>query len=88
MRADEVFQIGDRVMVSHLTRNKNRNLSDGDCGTVVGFYSTTAVCVRWDKNIGGHACGGRCENGFGWNVCLEEIEPEPLPAPVDADLFL
>ena len=30
--------------------------------------------MRWDKNIGGHDCGGKCERGYGWNVYVKDIK--------------
>lgn len=65
------FNVGDRV---EATRKIGR-IKCGEIGTVcaeeldVGMY----VRVRWDRHVGGHDCGGHCEEGYGFNVAPEYL---------------
>lgn len=36
------------------------------------------IGVKWDKNVSGHDCDGRCEYGFGWWVDATSIELDDL----------
>ena len=41
----------------------------GDIGTVLWVPDNVAddIRIRWDNYLDGHTCGGRCEDGHGWN---------------------
>ena len=69
------FNVGDRV---EATRKIGR-IKCGETGTVcaeeldVGMY----VRVRWDRNVGGHSCGGHCEQGRGSILSLDILPLYP-----------
>ena len=60
------FNVGDRV---EATRKIGR-IKCGETGTVCAeeLDIDKYVRVRWDRNIGGHSCGGHCEQGYGFNL--------------------
>ena len=72
------FMVGDRVQA----KNKRGPILPGDTGTVCAEELDTGRFVRvcWDKNVGGHSCGGRCKRGFGFN-----LEPEALELVCDIE---
>ena len=61
------FQVGDRIQAAIDHPDGNKVILCGDCGTVLVNFDGR-LKVQWDKDVGGHTCGGRCENGHGWNV--------------------
>ena len=66
------FKIGDRVRV-----NGDRFRPDviGEIGTVRKINeSGKSVGVEFDKNINGNSLSGNCEDGYGWNVDIENLE--------------
>lgn len=67
-----IYKIGDIVMLNIAIHDSNYSLHMGDVGTVVGVFQNVrgipCVNVDWGRDIGGHACGGKCPDGHGWNV--------------------
>lgn len=73
------FHIGDRVCASKGRPDGNDSISAGDAGTVCIIGKGGArIGVKWDKNVSGHDCDGRCEYGFGWWVDATSIELDDL----------
>lgn len=75
------FRIGDRVQATKNAPEENGNIHKGDQGTICFIERNKFIGVEWDKNVHGHDCGGKCENGHGWKVwesdlCLIEEEAE------------
>ena len=74
------FNIGDRVVSTVSRPSGNQTIVVGFAGTVCTIRD--GIGVRWDEPIeGGHTCysGGEthCEDGYGWWVREDQIEPEP-----------
>lgn len=47
----------------------------GMTGTVLDEVSDDgAVYVEWDEDVGGNDCDGRCKEGCGWQVDVDDIE--------------
>ena len=88
-----LFKIGDRVrcIVDH--PGDNRDLYDGETGTVCNIEQLTPhIGVCWDvKPSGGHGCDGHCEFGYGWYVYEHEIailrENPELIAPTEEEFL-
>ncbi|MDX1279240.1 hypothetical protein [Oceanihabitans sediminis] len=64
------MKVGDRVtLVKHVGVGKI-----GDTGTIIYYHDSDYISVKWDRNIGGHDCDGKCKQGYGWNVTQREIK--------------
>lgn len=69
------FKPGDRVkIIGREWDHFSRNLKIGDTGTILSRYDDTKWNIKFDKNFGGHTCGGECEDGYG--QYLDEIDLE------------
>ena len=71
-----MFQKGDIVQLTE--QIGKLGLYIGSTGTVVGIEPGTGLTrVRWDldrPNRGFHSCGGKCDQGYGFNVRAEYLE--------------
>lgn len=67
------FMIGDRVAATRHAPAAKYTILANDCGTVCLIDRDGMVGVRWDKNVQGHTCGGRCEAGHGWKVWPRDL---------------
>lgn len=67
------FKEGDRVVRIRVTND--RNMVEGATGTVV-VSDRYITGVYWDEKppFGGHTCGGKCEDGYGWNVPTRDLD--------------
>ena len=70
------FKVGDRVVRTAVTSDVN--MSIGATGTFLGQfdgYIGAVAQVRWDEKppYGGHDCGGKCEEPYGWNVPIKDL---------------
>lgn len=77
------FSVGDRVVCTVNHPDGHKAIVIGTTGTVVGLETCRAK-VRWDFSVPqgqSHSCGGRCENGYGWNVFFDDIEFEGSSLP-------
>jgi len=59
-------------------------LAKGETGIIVDEtlvdHPSTRAWTRWDNyNSNLHNSGGRCENGHGWAVSVDEVELETEP---------
>jgi len=63
------FKAGDRVAVISVTGRGKYEI--GDTGTVL--EENDIPRIRFDRNIGGHNCGGLCESGHGWAVYEDRL---------------
>lgn len=70
------FHVGQRVKVTCNIGNIGFNK---EVGTIISTLSplTASYGVSFDRNVGGHSCGGKCPNGHGWWL------PPSVLAPVD-----
>lgn len=91
------FNIGDCVVCIVDNPDDNSSITIGSTGVVLHCdpprdgHESYLVDVRWDYDVGGHTCGGRCQQGFGWTVFATDIEPEKeytLPDMEDVDSLL
>ena len=60
------YHVGQRVEVTCSIGNIGFNK---DVGTIVVPQSPVTnkyLGVSFDRNVGGHSCGGKCPNGHGW----------------------
>lgn len=59
------FHVGQRVKV---TCNLGAIRLKEEFGTIIATQSplTASYGVSFDRNVGGHSCGGKCPNGHGW----------------------
>ena len=68
------FEIGDRVQILVDHPYENPDIVSGDIGTVCEVVGGI-VGVRFDYRIsGGHTCDGNCEDGYGWQMFVRELE--------------
>lgn len=82
------FKVGDRIQAAIDYPGGNSLILRGDYGTVLTNVNGR-LRVRWDKYVHGHACGGRCENGHGWNVSASEMMlSDEFTETVDVSEFL
>ena len=69
-----MFRVGDRVaLTNNVYVREGFHLETGDTGTVcnIARLAPLDIGVRWDRGGGKppfHACGGACEDGYGWWV--------------------
>ena len=66
------FHVGDRVLCVANAPDGNTSVYDLT-GTVVDVDGLD-IGVCWDGPVGGHDCGGRCKEGYGWYVRGADIE--------------
>lgn len=72
-----MLEIGDRV---RLIKNFPGNIQDlyaGDEGTIVDLRNDWGfpwASIRFDRYVDGHDCGGKCEDGYGWNIDVNDVE--------------
>lgn len=60
------FHVGQRVEVTCRIGDIEFNK---DVGTIVALQSPITnkyYGVSFDRNVGGHSCGGKCPSGHGW----------------------
>ena len=68
--------VGARVSLNRDHPDNNRSLVSGDVGTIVNRSAISGLLyVEWDKDCGGHDCGGNAKSGHGWNVDLRDVNP-------------
>ena len=84
------FSIGDRVIVTHSYDGNEKIV--GMCGVVIEREKLGGkrYAVRFDEDVDGHSCGGRCADGRGWWVPGQYLEPEcdeSIPVPSFDDMF-
>lgn len=76
---EDIFQIGDRVISTTNAPDGNQHITIGAAGTICQTYTRDGIVlfygVRWDDNVNGHTCCGVCEDGYGWDMFAEQIEP-------------
>ena len=91
------FKEGDRVVCLVDRLRGSVRVNKGSTGTVCTDEregSSGRVRIRWDYFVGGHSCGGFCEEGFGLNAedyeidLLEEEKEEATCADIDISSFL
>lgn len=77
MEEQNIYKIGDTVMLIVDHPDSNYRLHMGDVGTVVGVFhnaqGTPCVNVDWMRNINGHSCDGKCFASHGWNVSESKV---------------
>ena len=85
------FKVGDRVRVNEIgLREWDILENEGvDLGTVIVYNNKDSIGIQFDKNFGGHDCGGKGKNGHSWWLTDREIElvkeepkEESTPTPV------
>lgn len=80
------FEIGEEVfsVVDH--PSASIYILSGDHGIISEIVGSSVVGVDWCKNVGGHTCGGHCQDGFGWRVRIGEIDhcSALMPAPQES----
>ena len=67
------LQVGDRV-VCISNQGYGRRVFDKEgvvCYVPNNFHPNMLISVRWDDDIGGHNCSGRCDFGHGWNISID-----------------
>lgn len=83
--AYQCFKVGDRVIGVGSYCGKNIN---GFSGKVAKANESGSLAIHFDKNIGGHNCGGSAPFGHGWNVSprhlklarlAQSTKPQPRP---------
>lgn len=71
--------VGQRVrsLVNH--PDGNSSIRVGSVGTVCHTFGyrdgSGRIGVEWDEHVSGHDCHGHCEDGYGWYVDPEYLEP-------------
>ena len=88
-----MFRTGDRVVYTSDKRYDYDRVQDGDTGTVIDLdskykFSSDVYCVNWDRDIGGHTCGGKCEPGHGWSVLSRHLKLLNDGPDIDQEAFL
>ena len=76
------FCVGDTVRCVKASPSHNRNIKTGMIGTIRAIEEEmlaknrdyNSIGVEWSENIHGNTLGDKCEHGFGWWVCPDEIE--------------
>ena len=72
MENESLFRQGDRVTA---VMDIDDRIYCGMTGTVCSnIMDGPLIRIEWDTLTCGHSCGGRCENGHGWNVRPNLIE--------------
>lgn len=85
MVAIEEAYVGMRVMAHSSEINDGLDIEPGELGTVCDLDTyDEQIGVEWDAYHGlCHECEGNCEDGHGWYVYPQYLDPvdpgEPLP---------
>lgn len=72
-----MLEIGDRVRLIKNFPGGIQGLYAGDEGTIVDIRNDWGLpwaCIRFDRYVDGHSCGGKCEDGYGWNIDVDDVE--------------
>lgn len=76
-RNEYAYKPGDRVR--YVAESDYHSLHYGDTGVIITVEFN--IGVRWDKESHRlHDLGGRCDNGHGLWMMLDQIEPDTLEA--------
>ena len=78
-RMVDMFEIGDKVRVTHILATHSGEVTCEDTGTVynVDGCSSGNIGVEFERNVGGHNLYGaeqHCKNGHGWYINKSKLE--------------
>lgn len=76
-KTKRLFKVGDRVSLTIDHPDGNKDLMNGDTGTVVDYDPSDdpeIIGIEFDRKIiRGHSCCDHCADGYGWYVITTEI---------------
>ena len=71
--------VGQRVRSLTRGPDGNSHIYIGSVGTVCHTFGYSdgsgRIGVEWDEHVSGHDCQQHCEDGYGWYVDPEYLEP-------------
>ena len=67
------FRVGDRVKCNTCKPDGNGRIVEGSTGVVCDTGNICRIGVRWDEEVDGHTCHGRCDDLHGWYIDADQV---------------